>query len=108
MVAQTTQPSDRVEILLERIRRRHPKAEVIFKDTVCHPTKARQNALERLCDSAEFVMVVGGRNSNNSWQLVEKARKVSRSSELRRIIERVSLRLVRFRCWRVKSMPGIS
>ncbi|MEO1845458.1 MAG: 4-hydroxy-3-methylbut-2-enyl diphosphate reductase [Akkermansiaceae bacterium] len=75
VVAQTTQPSDRVEILLERIRRRHPKAEVIFKDTVCHPTKARQNALERLCDSAEFVMVVGGRNSNNSWQLVEKARK---------------------------------
>ena len=35
-------------------------AEVIFKDTVCQPTKARQQALDRLCAAAEFVLVVGG------------------------------------------------
>jgi len=90
VVAQTTQPIERVEALVEKIRARHPQAEVIFKDTVCHPTKARQEALDRLCDSAEFILVIGGQNSNNSWQLVEKARKrgcraerVTRAEEVR-------------------------
>ena len=75
VVAQTTQPIERVEELVEMIKRRHPGADVLFKDTVCHPTKARQQALNNLCEAAEFVLVVGGQNSNNSWQLVEKARK---------------------------------
>lgn len=75
VVAQTTQPIERVEELVEMIKRRHPAADVLFKDTVCHPTKARQQALNNLCDAAEFVLVVGGQNSNNSWQLVEKARR---------------------------------
>ena len=90
VVAQTTQPIERVEDLLEKIRRRHPTAEVVFKDTVCQPTKERQKALEQLCDVAEIVLVVGGHNSNNSLQLVEKARRrgcraerVTRSTEIR-------------------------
>ena len=90
VVAQTTQPIDRVEDVLEKIRRRHPDAEVVFKDTVCHPTKARQKALETLCQEVDFVLVVGGHNSNNSRQLVEKARRngclserVTRSGEIR-------------------------
>ena len=90
VVAQTTQPIERVEAILEKIRRRHPASQVVFKDTVCHPTKARQVALNRLCTGADFVLVVGGQNSNNSWQLVEKARRkgcraerVTRASEVR-------------------------
>jgi 4-hydroxy-3-methylbut-2-enyl diphosphate reductase len=81
VVAQTTQPMDRVEQLVEAIRRRHPGSEVVFKDTVCHPTKARQSALEDLCRAVEFVLVVGGSNSNNSWQLVEKARRLGCRAE---------------------------
>jgi 4-hydroxy-3-methylbut-2-enyl diphosphate reductase len=75
VVSQTTQPIARVESLVAAIRRHHPGAEVIFKDTVCQPTKARQGALERLCAVADLVLVVGGRDSNNSWQLVETARR---------------------------------
>ena len=82
VVAQTTQPIDRVERVLAMIRRRHPGAKVVFKDTVCHPTKARQTALDRLCEAAGFVVVVGGRNSNNSRQLVEKARTKGCRAEL--------------------------
>ena len=82
VVAQTTQPIDRVERVLAMIRRRHPGAQVVFKDTVCHPTKARQTALDRLCEAAGFVLVVGGRNSNNSRQLVEKARTKGCRAEL--------------------------
>ena len=82
VVAQTTQPIDRVERVLAMIRQRHPGAKVVFKDTVCHPTKARQTALDRLCEAAGFVLVVGGRNSNNSRQLVEKARTKGCRAEL--------------------------
>lgn len=82
VVAQTTQPIDRVERVLAMIRRRHPGAKVVFKDTVCHPTKARQTALDRLCEASGFVLVVGGRNSNNSRQLVEKARTKGCRAEL--------------------------
>jgi 4-hydroxy-3-methylbut-2-enyl diphosphate reductase len=81
VVAQTTQPIERVEALVGAIRRRHPAAEVLFKDTVCQPTKRRQRSMDELCAEAEFVLVVGGANSNNSWQLVEKARRLGCRAE---------------------------
>lgn len=74
VVSQTTQPVERVREVVEMIRRRHPGARVEFRDTVCRPTKARQDALTELCGEVDLVLVVGGSNSNNSWQLVEKAR----------------------------------
>jgi 4-hydroxy-3-methylbut-2-enyl diphosphate reductase len=75
VVSQTTQAIDFVESLVGKIRRRHPKAKVVFRDTVCQPTKNRQKALRDLCLGVELVIVVGGINSNNTWQLVEKARR---------------------------------
>lgn len=90
VVAQTTQPIERVEQLLDGLRNRFPGATVHFRDTVCAPTKARQRSLQDLSAKADFVLVVGGADSNNSWQLVEKARKlgcrserVTRASDLR-------------------------
>ena len=74
VVAQTTQPIERVEALVELMRQRHPEAEIEFRDTVCQPTKNRQRAMRDLCLAVELVIVVGGINSNNTWQLVEKAR----------------------------------
>ena len=49
-------------------------AEVIFKDTVCQPTKDRQNAMERLTLENDVIIVIGGRNSNNTRQLGGTAR----------------------------------
>ncbi len=74
VVSQTTQPLARVQVLVERIRARHPAAEVKFVDTVCQPTKDRQRALEKLCVENDTVVAVGGWNSNNTRQLVETAR----------------------------------
>lgn len=73
VVSQTTQPIDRVRELVQAIETFHPQAEVRFVDTVCQPTKDRQSALEELCRDNEVVVVVGGRNSNNTHQLVAKA-----------------------------------
>jgi len=73
VVAQTTQPLERVEKVVEQIRRRRPGSEVRFIDTVCQPTKDRQEALEVLCRQCEVVVVVGGANSNNTRELAARA-----------------------------------
>ncbi|HEY3661848.1 MAG TPA: 4-hydroxy-3-methylbut-2-enyl diphosphate reductase [Chthoniobacterales bacterium] len=71
VISQTTQPIDRVHAILAEIRRQRPAAEVRFADTVCKPTKDRQRALQDLIAQAEVIVVVGGRASNNTRQLVE-------------------------------------
>lgn len=73
VISQTTQPFDRVQELVETIRRARPKAEVRFSDTVCQPTKNRQSALRKLIAECDTLVVVGGRNSNNTLQLVAAA-----------------------------------
>lgn len=74
VVSQTTQPLARVLVLLERMQQRHATAEILFRDTVCQPTKDRQAAMDRLCRENDLVVVIGGRNSNNTRQLSETAR----------------------------------
>lgn len=76
IISQTTQPLDAVLQLIEAIKRHHAASEVRFVDTVCHPTKQRQSALEALCRSCEVVIIIGGRNSNNTRQLTGKAREL--------------------------------
>ena len=74
VISQTTQPIDRVRKFVAEMRRAHPGAEVRFADTVCKPTKDRQRALQRLIEQTEVIVVVGGRTSNNTRQLVATCR----------------------------------
>src|SRR5438105_2307045 len=74
IISQTTQPIDRVRALVSEIARAHPSAEIRFADTVCKPTKDRQLALKKLIEVADVIVVVGGRQSNNTRQLVETCR----------------------------------
>lgn len=76
IIAQTTQPIQRVEVLVERISARFPGSEVQFIDTVCRPTKERQKAVIDLCRQVEVVIVVGGNHSNNTRELTESCRKL--------------------------------
>lgn len=70
VAAQTTQPPDKVQHLVALIRRRFPRSEVRFVDTVCKPTKERQSAAVDMARQADVVIVVGGRSSNNTRELV--------------------------------------
>jgi 4-hydroxy-3-methylbut-2-enyl diphosphate reductase len=90
VVSQTTQPLERVLKLVEAMRRRLPRTDIHFVDTVCQPTKDRQQALRDLAAQTDVVVVVGGPDSNNSRKLAELARSlgrpaylVARTSELR-------------------------
>jgi 4-hydroxy-3-methylbut-2-enyl diphosphate reductase len=80
VVAQTTQPLERVLELVAALRARYPDADVRFLDTVCQPTKDRQQALRRLAAETDVVIVVGGPDSNNSRKLTELARKLGRTA----------------------------
>jgi 4-hydroxy-3-methylbut-2-enyl diphosphate reductase len=91
VVSQTTQPLERVLELVGALRARYPEADVRFIDTVCQPTKDRQQALRDLAAHTDVVVVVGGPDSNNSRKLVELANQlgrpaylVTRAAELRR------------------------
>lgn len=70
VVCQTTAASRNVQKIREAIVARNPGAEVKFVDTVCLPTKEHQRSLERLLGQVEAMVVVGGRNSNNTRELV--------------------------------------
>jgi 4-hydroxy-3-methylbut-2-enyl diphosphate reductase len=71
VASQTTQPVEKVRRLVDLIRRRFPKSEVRFLDTVCKPTKDRQSAAIEMARQADVVIVVGGRSSNNTRELVK-------------------------------------
>ena len=82
VVSQTTQPLERVRGLVAALRARYPCADVRFVDTVCQPTKDRQQALRDLAEEVDVVVVVGGPDSNNSRKLVELARSLGRPAHL--------------------------
>ncbi len=69
IMCQTTTPVAQLREIEAEVRRKNPTAEIKVVDTICHPTKDHQKALERLIDEVEAVVVVGGRNSNNTRQL---------------------------------------
>jgi 4-hydroxy-3-methylbut-2-enyl diphosphate reductase len=70
IAAQTTQSIERVRQLVASIRRRFPRSEVRFLDTVCKPTKERQHAALELARASDVVVVIGGKTSNNTRELV--------------------------------------
>jgi 4-hydroxy-3-methylbut-2-enyl diphosphate reductase len=82
VVSQTTQPLERVLELVDALKARYPQADVRFVDTVCQPTKDRQQALRDLAAQVDVVVVVGGPDSNNSRKLVELAKSLGRAAHL--------------------------
>ena len=91
VISQTTQPIEKVRRLVQLIRGRFPVAEVRFVDTVCQPTKQRQNAAMELAQQCDVVVVIGGAHSNNTHELVRtcsrfcaRAHHVQSADDLRR------------------------
>ena len=74
IVCQTTTPPERARAVWQAIEEANKHAEIRFVDTVCRPTKEHQKALDRMLLRVEAVVVVGGRNSNNTRELAETCR----------------------------------
>ena len=80
IISQTTQPITFVRQIVACVRRAHPAADVRFVDTVCKPTKDRQSALRKLICAADAIVIVGGRTSNNTQQLVATCRTAGKTT----------------------------
>ncbi|RPI89633.1 MAG: 4-hydroxy-3-methylbut-2-enyl diphosphate reductase [Planctomycetaceae bacterium] len=73
VVCQSTTPPRVAEETLMAIRRLNPDADVRSIDTICQPTRDRQDAVKRLLPQIDVMVVVGGQNSNNTRELARLA-----------------------------------
>jgi 4-hydroxy-3-methylbut-2-enyl diphosphate reductase len=73
VICQSTTPPDEADDILAAIRMANSSADVRYIDTICRPTRERQDAARDLIDQVEVLVVVGGRHSNNTRQLARLA-----------------------------------
>ena len=70
---QTTLSVDDTSEILLVLKRRFPELPDPHKEDICYATTNRQEAVKRLGEGCELVLVVGSKNSSNSVRLVEVA-----------------------------------
>jgi 4-hydroxy-3-methylbut-2-enyl diphosphate reductase len=74
-VTQTTLSVDDTKAIIAALREKFPDIEGQRKDDICYATQNRQDAVRRLADSVDLMLVVGSVNSSNSNRLRELAEK---------------------------------
>ncbi|HOV56730.1 MAG TPA: 4-hydroxy-3-methylbut-2-enyl diphosphate reductase [Rhodanobacteraceae bacterium] len=74
-VTQTTLSVDDTRAVIEALRRQFPRVEGPRHDDICYATQNRQDAVRRLGQQCDLVLVVGSPNSSNSNRLRELAEK---------------------------------
>lgn len=73
IICQSTTPPALAERLHKAIKKTNLGKEIAFIDTICRPTKDRQQAVLDLLNKVEALVVVGGRQSHNTRQLAQLA-----------------------------------
>jgi len=81
-VTQTTLSMDDTETVIDALREKFPAIKGPKKDDICYATQNRQDAVKRLSQDCEVVLVVGSPNSSNSNRLREIAEKEGRKGYL--------------------------
>jgi len=74
-VTQTTLSMDDTAVIIDLLHQRFPKITGPKKNDICYATQNRQDALKRLADQSDIILVVGSPNSSNSNRLREIAEK---------------------------------
>jgi 4-hydroxy-3-methylbut-2-enyl diphosphate reductase len=75
VVTQTTLSVDDTADVLEALKRRFPVLATPRKEDICYATQNRQDAVKKLVDACDVVVVVGSQMSSNSNRLREIAEK---------------------------------
>ncbi len=73
-LTQTTLSVDDANRIIERLRAKFPAIANPPKEDICYATQNRQEAVKKLSDEADLVLVLGSQNSSNSQRLAELAR----------------------------------
>lgn len=74
-VTQTTLSVDDTSAVIDALRERFPAIEGPRRDDICYATQNRQDAVRRLSENCDLILVVGSPNSSNSNRLRELADK---------------------------------
>ncbi len=72
-VTQTTLSVDDTKAIIAALRARFPAIEGPRKDDICYATQNRQDAVGRMADAVDLMLVVGSMNSSNSNRLRDLA-----------------------------------
>ena len=70
-ITQTTLSMDETAGVVDRLRQRFPMVAQPKKDDICYATQNRQDAVKRLAERCDLLLVVGSQTSSNSKRLVE-------------------------------------
>ncbi len=70
-LTQTTLSVDDANRIIHRLRARFPWIDSPPKDDICYATQNRQEAVRKLSDEADVIIVLGSQNSSNSQRLRE-------------------------------------
>ena len=82
MVTQTTLSLDDTADIIKILVKRFPKIRKPRKDDICYATQNRQNAVKKLVEVCDLMLIVGSKNSSNSNRLHEIAVKRGVESHL--------------------------
>ena len=82
VVTQTTLSVDDTADVLAALQRRFPTLLTPRKEDICYATQNRQDAVKKLVDACDVVLVVGSRTSSNSNRLREIAEKAGKPGYL--------------------------
>jgi 4-hydroxy-3-methylbut-2-en-1-yl diphosphate reductase len=74
-VTQTTLSVDDTQVVVEALRQRFPTLATPRKEDICYATQNRQDAVKRLVERCDIILVVGSPTSSNSNRLREIAEK---------------------------------
>jgi 4-hydroxy-3-methylbut-2-enyl diphosphate reductase len=81
-LTQTTLSVDDANRIIDRIRERFPQVEGPPREDICYATQNRQEAVRKLAQEADVVLVLGSQNSSNSQRLKELAQEHGKAAYL--------------------------
>ena len=81
-VTQTTLSMDDTAGVIDALRQRFPNIHGPKKNDICYATQNRQDAVKKLAEETDLVLVVGSPNSSNSNRLKEVAERVGTEAYL--------------------------
>ena len=81
-VTQTTLSMDDTANIIDALRKRFPNIQGPKKNDICYATQNRQDAVKKLAQESDLVLVVGSPNSSNSNRLKEVAERIGTEAYL--------------------------